>query len=254
MKLEGRTVLITGGTSGIGFELARQLIARRNTVIITGRDPRKLEEAKAALSGVHTFHSDASRPEDTESLRQRVTAEFPACDTLFNNAGIMRNLNMNEARPLTDVTRELDVNLNGPVQMVQAFVPHLKNRPNALIVNVSSGLAFVPFPLSPIYSAAKAGMHAFTRCLRVQLKGSSVTVVELAPPGVETKLFRGEFEKEMKGQKGMPVEILVTKAITGIEAGKEEVRPGLSNILYLLSRLAPALPFRQMAKMVRHSN
>ena len=254
MKLEGRTVLITGGTSGIGFELARQLIARRNTVIITGRDPRKLEETKAALSGVHTFQSDASRPEDIESLRQRVTAEFPACDTLFNNAGIMRNLNMNEARPLTDVTRELNVNLNGPVQMVQAFIPLLKNRPNALIVNVSSGLAFVPFPLSPIYSAAKAGMHAFTRCLRVQLKGSSVTVVELAPPGVETKLFRGEFEKEMKGQKGMPVEILVTKAITGIEAGKEEVRPGLSNILYLLSRLAPALPFRQMAKMVRHSN
>ena len=254
MKLEGRTVLITGGTSGIGFELARQLIARRNTVIITGRDPRKLEEAKAALSGVHTFQSDASRPEDIESLRQRVTAEFPACDTLFNNAGIMRNLNMNEARPLTDVTRELDVNLNGPVQMVQAFIPLLKNRPNALIVNVSSGLAFVPFPLSPIYSAAKAGMHAFTRCLRVQLKGSSVTVVELAPPGVETKLFRGEFEKEMKGQKGMPVEILVTKAITGIEAGKKEVRPGLSNILYLLSRLAPALPFGQMAKMVRHAN
>jgi uncharacterized oxidoreductase len=132
--------------------------------------------------------------------------------------------------------------------MVQAFIPHLKNKPNALIVNVSSGLAFVPFPLSPIYSAAKAGMHAFTRCLRVQLKGSSVTVVELAPPGVETKLFRGEFEKEMRGQKGMPVEILVTKAITGIEAGKKEVRPGLSNILYLLSRLAPALPFGQMAR------
>ena len=83
--------------------------------------------------------------------------QFPACDTLFNNAGIMRNLNLNDQRPLPDVTRELDLSLNGPVQMVQAFLPHLKNRPDALIVNVSSGLAFIPFPLSPIYSAAKAG-------------------------------------------------------------------------------------------------
>jgi uncharacterized oxidoreductase len=250
MKLEGRTILITGGTSGIGLELARQLIARRNTVLITGRDQLKLEEAKSTLPGVHTFQSDASKPEEIQSLRQQVTAQFPACDTLFNNAGIMRNLNMNHPRPLTDVTRELDLSLNGPVQMVQEFLPHLKSRPNALIVNVSSGLAFVPFPLSPVYSAAKAGIHAFTRCLRVQLKGSKVAVVELAPPGVETKLFRGEFESEMKGQKGMPVEVLVAKAIAGIEAGKTEIRPGLSNVLYLLSRLAPALPFGQMAKMV----
>ena len=94
-------------------------------------------------------------------------------------------------------------------------------------------------------------MHAFSRCLRVQLKGTRVTVVELAPPGVETKLFRGEFAKEMKDQKGMPVGVLVSKAIAGIEAGKTEIRPGLSNVLYLLSRLAPSLPFGQMARMVR---
>jgi uncharacterized oxidoreductase len=250
MKLEGRTILITGGTSGIGFELAKRFIARRNTVIITGRDQQKLEEAKSALPGVHALQSDASKQEDIESLRQRVTAEFPACDTLINNAGVMRNMNMNQPRSLTDLTCELDINLNGPVQMVQAFLPHLKGRPNALIVNVSSGLAFVPFPLSPIYSAAKAGLHAFTRCLRVQLKGSSVTVVELAPPPVETKLFRGEFEKENKGQKAMPVDALVSKTIAAIEAGKVEIRPGLSNMLYLLSRFAPALPFGYMAKMV----
>ena len=251
MKFENRTILITGGTSGIGFELARQLIARGNTVIVTGRDPRNLQEAKSSLPAVHTIQSDASKAEEIEALSRQVMAQFPACDTLFNNAGIMRNLNLNDQRPLTDVTRELDLNLNGPVQMVQAFLPHLKSRPNALIVNVSSGLAFIPFPLSPIYSAAKAGMHAFSRCLRVQLRGSKVTVVELAPPGVETKLFRGEFAREMKDQKGMPVDVLVSKAIASIEAGKTEIRPGLSNVLYLLSRLAPSLPFGQMAKMVR---
>jgi uncharacterized oxidoreductase len=250
MKLEGRTILITGGTSGIGFEMAKQLIALRNTVLITGRDRQKLDDAKGALPGVHAFLSDASKPEDIQSLRQQVTAEFPACDTLINNAGIMRNLDMNQPRSLTDVTRELDTNLSGPVQMAQEFLPHLKSRPNALIVNVSSGLAFVPFPLSPIYSAAKAGIHAFTRCLRVQLKGTNVTVIELAPPGVETKLFRDEFQAEMKGQKTMPVDVLVKKAIAGIEADKTEIRPGLSNILYVMSRAAPSLPFGQLAKLV----
>ena len=250
MKLEGRTILITGGTSGIGFELAKRLIARRNTVIITGRDKQKLEAAKSSLPGVHALQSDVSNPREIESLLQLVTQAFPACDTLINNAGIMRNIDMNQPRSLTDSTRELDINLNGPVQIVQAFLPHLKSKPNALIVNVSSGLAFVPFPLSPIYSAAKAGLHAFTRCLRVQLKGTSITVVELAPPPVETALFRGEFEKENKGQKAMPVDMLVTKAIAGIEGGKKEIRPGISNLLYLLSRFVPALPFGQMAKMM----
>lgn len=251
MKMNGRTILITGGTSGIGFELAKQLLERSNTVLITGRDEDKLKEAKLKLPGVHTFQSDASKPEQVEILRRQVFAAFPLCDTLFNNAGIMRNLNVNQPRSLTDVTRELDINLSGPVQMVQEFLPYLKSRKNALIVNVSSGLAFIPFPLSPVYSAAKAGVHAFTRCLRVQLKGSGVTVVELAPPGVETPLLRGEFQSEMKGQKGMDVSVLVRKTIAGIEGGQTEIRPGMSNVLYLLSRLAPQLPFGQMAKMMK---
>ncbi len=251
MKLNQRTILITGGTSGIGIELAKQLLERNNTVIITGRNRQRLDEAKSKLPNVHTFQSDSSKPEQIELLRDEVLAQFPACDTLVNNAGIMRNLNLNEPHALSNVTRELDINLSGPIQMVQAFLPHLKSRNSALIVNVSSGLAFVPFPLSPVYSASKAGIHAFTRCLRVQLKGSGVAVVELAPPGVETPLFRGEFATEMKGQKGMDVSLLVRKAIAGIEANTQEVRPGLSNVLYLLSRLAPQLPFGQMAKMVK---
>ncbi len=251
MKLEGRTILITGGTSGIGFELAKQLLARRNVVIITGRDERKLAQTEAALPGVQTLSSDIGKVDDIQALLRRIQTEFPACDTLINNAGFMRNLNMNQPRSLTDVTQEININLNGPVQMVQEFLPHLKSKPNALIVNVSSGLAYIPFPLSPVYSASKAGLHAFTRCLRVQLKGTKVAVVELAPPLVETKLSTDGFESEMKGQKGMAAHVLAQKAIAGIEAGKLEVRPGLSNVLYLMSRLIPSLPFGQMAKLVR---
>lgn len=189
MNLSKRTILITGGTSGIGFELAKQLLERDNTVIITGRDQQKLDEAKSKLRSVHTFQSDVSKPEQIELLRERVLQRFSACDTLVNNAGIMRNLNLNQPRSITDATRELDINQSGPIQMVQAFLPHLKSRESALIVNVSSGLAFVPFPLSPVYSASKAGMHAFTRCLRVQLRASSVSVVELAPPGWRLPCF-----------------------------------------------------------------
>ena len=249
MNLSGRTILITGGSSGIGLELAKQLVAKGNTVVITGRDERRLAETKSKLP-VHTFVSDASNPADIEQLQKAVAANFPNLDMLINNAGIMRNLDLNRSRELADVTKEIEVNLEGPIQMVQAFLPQLKAKPNALIVNVSSGLAFVPFALSPIYSAAKAGLHAYTRSLRAQLMRSKIRVVELAPPGTETPLFRGEFEKEMKGQKAMDVQALVKQARAGIESGKTEIRPGLSNILYLLSRIAPQTPFRQMAKLL----
>ena len=251
MKLSQRTILITGGTSGIGLELARQLLERGNTVIVTGRDQEKLDAAKKACPGLRTFQSDVSDPAAITALYASVLAEFSALDTLVNNAGIMRNLNLNQDRDLTDVTREIEINLSGPVRMIQQFLPHLKTRPDALIVNVSSGLAFVPMSASPVYSATKAAMHSFCQSLRAQLVGTSVTVVELAPPGVETPLFRKEFEAETKGQKAMPVPELAEKAIAGIEAGTLEIRPGQSNALKLLSRIAPGFAFKMLTKMTQ---
>jgi uncharacterized oxidoreductase len=251
MKLDNRTILITGGTSGIGLELAKQLHQRGNTIIVTGRDPGKLDAAKRALSGIHTFESDVSDPVAIAALHDSVLAQFPALDTLVNNAGVMRNLNLNQRRDLNDVTREIEINLMGPVRMVQQFLPHLKTRKGALIVNVSSGLAFVPFPASPIYCATKAAIHSFTQSLRVQLDGTGVTVIELAPPAVETPLLRGEFEEELKGQKGMDVTVLAERAIAAIEAGKLEIRPGLSDVLKAMSRIAPQFMLKQMAKMAK---
>ncbi len=251
MKLEHRTVLITGGTSGIGLELARQLLGRGNTVIVTGRDQDRLGAARQALPGVHTFCSDVSDPKAIAALHAAMLSDFPALDTLVNNAGIMRNFKLNEERGLEDVTREIEINLNGPVRMVQQFLPHLRSRPGALIVNVSSGLAFVPFPVAPIYCATKAAIHSFTQSLRAQLQGTGVTVVELAPPGVETPLFRGEFAEETRGQKPMSVQVLAKRAIAGIEAGKLEIRPGLANVLHAMSRVAPQFMLKQMAKMAK---
>ncbi len=249
MRFERRTVLITGGTSGIGLELAQQLVARGNTVIVTGRDAGRLEAAARAVPGLHGLRSDVADAGAIEELYRGVVAAFPGLDTLINNAGIMRNLNLNAPRGLDDVTREIDINLSGPVRMVQQFLPHLKTRPDALIVNVSSGLAFVPLPLAPVYSATKAALHSFSLSLRVQLAGTSVRVVELAPPGVETPLFRGEFEEEMKGQKPMDPVVLVRRAIAGIEADQVEIRPGLSNLLKVMSRIAPGAILGQLAKV-----
>lgn len=251
MKLRGKTILITGGTSGIGLEMARQLLERGNTVAVTGRDPRKLELARRALPGLKVFESDVSDPIAITGLYTRVLAELPTLDVLVNNAGIMRNLDLNQPRELTDVTREIDVLLRGPIQMTQQFLPRLRARGEALIVNVSSGLAFIPFAISPVYSAAKAGLHAFSQCLRVQLEGTGVRVVELAPPGTETPLFRAEFAEEMKGRAGMDVKVLVENALAGIERGKTELRPGLANVLKTMSRVAPQFMFNQLANVGR---
>jgi uncharacterized oxidoreductase len=250
MHLTNRTILITGGTSGIGLELARQLLQRPgNTVLITGRDQNRLDAAKQALPAVHIFKSDVSDPAAIMALHERLLVQFPALDTLINNAGIMRNLNLNQDRDLSNVTREIEINFSGPVRMVQQFLPHLKTRKDALIVNVSSGLAFVPLPVSPVYCATKAAMHSFTQSLRVQLQGTGVTVIELAPPGVETPLFRGEFAEETRGQKAMDVKEFGNRAIKAIEAGKLEIRPGLANVLKTMSRIAPDFMMNQMAKM-----
>ena len=250
MKLQNRTILITGGTSGIGRELAKNLLARSNQVVVTGRDPQKLAETKAALPGIEVIASDAADADAINELQRTVIERFPALDTLVNNAGIMRNLDLNEARDLTDLTREIDVNLSGPIRMVQAFLPHLKSRANSLIVNVSSGLAFVPFPLSPVYSATKAGIHAYTQVLRAQLEGTSVRVVELAPPGVETALFRAEFP-ELKDQKAMDVGELVRRVLEGLEADSAEIRPGQANLLRIMSRVAPRFAFAQLVRATR---
>ena len=251
MQLRQRTILITGGTDGIGFELARQLLERGNTVIVTGRDAQRLDQAKRRMPQVHAIASDVADAASIEALHSEVTRRFPGLSVIVNNAGIMRNLDLTGARPLADTTRELDVNLQGPIQMVQQFLPHLRAQREAAIVNVSSGLAFVPLAISPVYSASKAALHAYTRALRVQLAGTPVRVFELAPPPVETRLMRAEFEAETKGSRGMSPEALARHAIAGIERGREEILPGLARLLKAMSRLAPEFMYRAMTRAMK---
>ena len=250
MNLKSSTVLITGGTSGIGFELAKQLLAQGAHVIVTGRDQTKLDEAKRQLPQIEILQSDAADPAQIEALRKTIESKFPKTNIVINNAGIMRKLNMHDARDLKDVTREIEINLMGPIRMTQEFLPFLKKQPTAAIVNVSSGLAFVPFALSPVYSATKAGLHSFTQALRFQLKYTNVKVFELAPPGTETPLFRGkEFsDADMGGIKGMDVKVLAKAAVNGLLNDTLEIRPGLSNALKWMSRIAPNFAANMLGK------
>jgi uncharacterized oxidoreductase len=252
MKISGNTILITGGTSGIGLELASQFLNLRNTVIITGRDQAKLDEVRRNMPEVHAVQSDVSDPKSIPILFDKISKEFPKINFLINNAGIMRKINLHAGEgDLESITKEIEINLMGPIRMVKQFLPHLKTQETAAIVNVSSGLAFVPFPISPIYCATKAGIHSYTQSLRIQLKKNNVKVFELAPPATETPLLRDGFTaKELSGVKSMPVKTLVQQAIKGIENDKLEIRPGQSNVLKLMSRIAPQFMVNQLGKSV----
>lgn len=251
MKLSGNTILITGGSSGIGFELASQLLKLGNTVIITGRDQRKLDEAREKLPGIHAIQSDASDPQAIRRLFDTVVREFPKLNVLINNAGIMREINLQIARGLDDISREIETNLAGPVRMVTTFLPQLMAQENAAIVNVSSGLAFVPLPIAPIYCATKAGIHSFTQSLRVQLKNTGIKVFELAPPLTQTSLFAADFHAEdVRTVRMMDVGKMVGLALDGLKKDRLEIRPGPSNFLKLMSRLAPQFILKQLSRPV----
>lgn len=251
MQLSKNTILITGGTSGIGFEMVKQLSALNNTIIVTGRDQARLDKTKKQFPQIHTIQSDVSDPKAIQALFDKVTKEFPDLNILINNAGIMKGINFHDSSDdLNELTKEIDINLHGPIRMAKKFLPHLKKKQAAAIVNVSSGLAFVPLPTSPVYCATKAALHSFTLSLRVQLKNTSVKVFELAPPATETELL-GSFDSEdMKGISIMKVDKMVNVFVSGMQNDQFEIRPGQSNQLKFMSRVAPQFILNQMSKPI----
>ncbi len=249
MELKNNTILITGGTSGFGLEFAKRLLELGNTVIVTGRDPVKLASAKKNLAGLHTFQSDVSNPEEITNLYKTVIAQFPKLNILINNAGQMRKISLHDTSiGLSDITLEIETNLMGPIRMVQAFLPHLKQMSSAAILNVTSGLALVPFPISPIYGATKSGLRSYTKSLRVQLKNTRIKVFELIAPAAKTPL-NDEF-RNLDGYnvKQMDTVELVDTALKGVEKDKYEIYPGIARILYLMSRIAPGFMLRTLSK------
>lgn len=251
MELNNKTILITGGTSGFGYEFAARLIELGNTIIITGRDQAKLDQTKKELPKIHTFQSDVSDPRQIEKLYTQVTSRFPELNMLINNAGEMRKLSLHDTSiDLQDITREIEINLMGPIRMVQQFLPHLKKMKSAAILNVTSGIAMIPIPLSPIYGASKSGLRSYTKSLRVQLKNTNIRVFELVAPGAKTPLndkfadVDGFDEKMM-----MEPDKLIAAAIKGLQKDTDEIYPGLARIMRIMSRIAPGFMLKQTSKM-----
>ncbi|HEV2554804.1 MAG TPA: SDR family oxidoreductase [Bosea sp. (in: a-proteobacteria)] len=186
MNITGNTILITGGGSGIGRALAEALHAKGNTVIIAGRRESVLDDVTQAHPGMASMLLDIQDKADIAAFAQEAVARFPALNVVINNAGIMRPETQID---LAIAEETIATNLLGPIRLTAALLPHLKAQPRAAIVTVSSGLAFVPMAATPTYSATKAAIHSWSMALRYQLRDTSVEVVEIAPPYVQTELL-----------------------------------------------------------------
>ena len=192
MKTTGNTILITGGGSGIGRGLAKAFHALGNHVIIAGRRKQALDATTAANPGMTSLTLDIENPANIRSLAAHLAAHFPALNVLINNAGIMRVEKLQAQQDdLADAEVTIATNLLGPIRLTAALLPLLQKQPYSAIMNVSSGLAFVPLALTPTYCATKAAIHSYTQSLRYQLRGSTTEVLELVPPYVATDLLNG---------------------------------------------------------------
>jgi uncharacterized oxidoreductase len=191
MKTSGNTILITGGGSGIGEALAHRLHDAGNTVILAGRRRNALERAIAGRENMHAIELDVESADGITDVARRLLAEHPALNVLVNNAGIMRFEVLDRSRELADAEATITTNLLGPIRLTNALIDHLVQQSGAAIVNVTSGLAFVPLIVTPTYNATKAAIHSYTIAMREALKGR-VEVIELVPPAVQTGLTPGQ--------------------------------------------------------------
>lgn len=237
MKLTNDTILITGGSSGIGLEMAKQLLSLGNTVIITGRNEDKLVQAKQAHPKLHTYTVEVTDLDSIQMLYKQLTVDFPKLNLLINNAGMMRAISFQTAQP-TGITEEVTTNLAGPILMTQVFLPHLLQQKEAAVLNVTSGIAYFAFEKAPIYSASKLGLHSYTQTLRKQLKGTSVKVFELAPPRTNKPMFSGSIEDNAAVDRvpKMSITEVVEKMIVGLQKEHETIVPGMSKLLKLIGK------------------
>ena len=239
MKIEGKHALVTGGAAGIGLAITRALTAAGASVLVVGRDKAKLEGVRNLTPRITTFTADLTDHAERERLIEHVRLNAPL-DILINNAGTMQYFTLTAPDALARIDRELALDLQAPIHLATALLSGLLQRPEAAIVNVTTGLVYAPFGNTPGYSAAKGGLHAFTRSLRWQTRRSRVHVVDLLPPAVRTDLTA-----RYDGPKIGPDKVAIA-LLDALRTGRAEVRPGQSKALYAMSRIAPGFIFRAL--------
>jgi len=213
MNITGNTVFIPGATSGIGLGLALRLQDKGNTVIVGGRRTELLQQIAAEHPGLGTITIDTTDPASITATRDELTARYPALDTLITMAGIMEPEDLRDPASLDVAERTVEVNLLGPIRLINAFLPGFLAQPAATVMTVSSGLAYVPLPATPTYNATKAAIHSFTESLRVQLFKSNVQVIELVPPATRTTLMN-----QQNSDVAMPLEDFLDEVMSLLEA------------------------------------
>lgn len=218
MKLTGNTIFITGGGSGIGRALAEALHKLGNQVIISGRRKGHLDATTNANPGMQSVELNVQDSTSIAAVATELTAKFPKLNVLINNAGIMQIDDASKAIDDDLLVSTINTNLLGPIRMTSALIEHLKKQEAATIINVSSGLAFTPLTMTAIYSSTKAAIHSYTMSLRYKLKGSTVKVLELAPPWVQTDLLSGKDDP-----RAMPLADFISETIKLLGTDAEEV-------------------------------
>jgi uncharacterized oxidoreductase len=240
MRTSNNTILITGGATGIGLALAEAFVKAGSEVIICARTENNLKQAKEMIPQLHVKKCDISKESECDELYTWVTSNFKDLNILINNAGIQRMIDFKKGTEdlirhrSADGEDEIEVNFRSLIYMTALFTPHLMKQKEAAIINVSSGLAFHPMPILPVYCATKAAVHMFSMLLRQQLEEISVKVFELIPPMVDTNLDKGA--RKARGQKyfGIKTEEFVQPAMKAFESDEYEIRvidPKLATIM-----------------------
>jgi len=218
MKLTGNTILITGGGSGIGRGLAEALHKLGNHVIIAGRRKGHLTEVAKANSGMRWVELDIEDPASVSAVAGNLIAEYPKLNVLINNAGVMQIDDASTAIDEKLLVTTLTTNVMGPIRLTGALIEHLKRQKDAAVINNSSVLAFVPLAMTAVYSATKAALHSYTMSLRYKLRGTSVKVLEIAPPWVQTDLLGSNNEP-----RAMPLAEFINETMRALGTDAEEV-------------------------------
>jgi uncharacterized oxidoreductase len=237
MKIRGNTILITGGATGIGFSLAEEFVRAGNEVIICGRRKNKLEEAKGKLPQIHTKVCDLSKDTERGSLFDWISSNFKDINILVNNAGIQRMIDFKKGTSeLFNGEDEIEINLKAYVHLAAYFIPMFMKRKEAAIINVSSGLGFVPLAIMPVYCATKAAIHSFSLSLRHQLRDTSVKVFEVIPPIVDTELDKGARGRRGQEDRGIPPAEVAKAVVAGVEKDEYEITIGMAQNLRMGAR------------------
>lgn len=228
MNMKANTILITGGATGIGFALARQLSERGNNVIICGRRKEALLKAQAEVPALVTRVCDIANTESRQAMVAWLKTSHPKLNVIINNAGVQYHRKFKEGGVLENLDQEVATNFTAPIHLIGEILPLLAQQPEAVIVNVSSGLAFVPATDIPVYCATKAAIHSFTLSLRHQLKTTGVRVVEMAPPIVGTALGGAGRSESAADLYIMSPENFATEALAQLENDQDEILVGMS--------------------------